>query len=118
MSRLIAFVSCCSVMIVAVGCGDLNPNNAKPRNVANPPGIAPAGMDPMNANQAPANPQPAPQQPVAQQPAQPEAPAKDGKGIIGKETDEIVDYHETIKNNPNFEIIENKAKGDDLLSFY
>jgi hypothetical protein len=40
------------------------------------------------------------------------------KGIIGKMTDEVVDMHKAMAENPELIIVENKAKGDDPLSFY
>lgn len=118
MSRLFAVAACSCLVLLAAGCGDaLNPN-AKARPVANPPGVAPPGMmDPLAGNQAPANPQAAPPQGAPQQPVPPRPANADGKGIIGKMTDEVIDYNTAIAANPNLVIIDNKTKGDDPLSF-
>lgn len=110
--------------LVTIGC-DVSDPNAKVRPVANPPGIAPVGMDPLDGGRAaPANP-PAAAQPVAQQPVPPPAaqqppaqpPANDGKGIIGKMTNTVVEVKPAMAANPNLKIVENKSQGDDPISF-
>lgn len=41
---------------------------------------------------------------------------KDGKGIIGKTTNEIVDFHKALAENPKLKIIENKISGGDPIT--
>jgi hypothetical protein len=107
------------------GCDVRNPstapanNNAVParNNVVAPPGIAPVGFDLQEAGKPVAQQQ---QQPaVAQQPmAQPQAaPVNDGKGIIGKSTNQVSEMRPLMAQNPNLKIIDNKAAGDDPLTF-
>jgi hypothetical protein len=129
MLRNVGFGCCVLSMIVAAGCGELDPNK-KARPVLTPPGIAPVGFDPADpgraapaapANPAPANPAPAAGGvPVAQSPvANPavNAPGNDSKGIIGKTDGRVVDVKKALAENPNLQIVENKAGGDDPLSF-
>ncbi len=112
----LGFGCCLGLLLVAAGC-DVSDPNAKARPVANPAGIAPVGLDPMDGGRA----APAAAQPVAQQPAgQPPAaqpPANDGKGIIGKMTNTVVDVKPAMAANPNLVIVENKSQGDDPMSF-
>jgi hypothetical protein len=56
--------------------------------------------------------QPAPVAPVRPKPAD---PPRD-KGIIGKTTDEVVDYQKAMAENPNLIEVELKAGGSDYLS--
>lgn len=95
-------------------------NNAMParNNVVTPPGVAPVGFDLQEAGKPAAQPQ---QQPAAaaQQPMpQPQAaPVNDGKGIIGKSTNQVSEMRPLMAQNPNLKIIDNKAAGDDPLTF-
>jgi len=113
----ILLVSC------VLGCDVTDPAKAPARNnVVVPPGIAPVGFDienPGRAGQQPAAGAPANAQPVAvnPQPMPQPAPANDGKGIIGLSTNHVVDYRAAIAQNPNLVIVENKAAGDDPITF-
>lgn len=120
-------LGCCVLgLTVAVGCGELDPNK-KARPVLVPPSIAPIGMDASDGGRAtppaavPANPAPAAGgAPVAESPvANPavNAPANDGKGIIGKTDGRVVDVKKALVENPNLQVVENKTGGDDPLSF-
>lgn len=44
-------------------------------------------------------------------------PGPDGKGIIGKSTDEVIDYRKAIAENPKLIEVDPKAKGNDYVSF-
>jgi hypothetical protein len=94
-------------------------NNEMParNNVVAPPGIAPVGFDLQEAGKPAAQ----AQQPaaVAQQPMpQPQAaPVNDGKGIIGKSTNQVSEMRPLMAQNPNLKIVSNKAAGDDPLTF-
>lgn len=127
MDRNLVFACGACVLIgIVTGC-DVTDPNAKGRQVLNPPGIAPVGMDPMDGGRAaPANPpavapvNPAPVNPApvaAQQPPAAAPPANDGKGIIGKMTNTVVDVKPAMAANPNLKIVENKSQGDDPISF-
>lgn len=117
--------TCCSAVILAglIGCDAQNPAKAPARNVVAPPGIAPVGFDMENPGpaapqqQAGANPQAQPMPQAVQQPMAQPMPANDGKGIIGKTTDQVVDYRVAMTQNPNLVIVENKAAGDDPITF-
>jgi len=110
-------------LLVCVGAGvlslagcDLQPPGVK--KVGAPGGLAPADLD--IANPGSAAPPAAP--PVAQQPpvnpaapaAPPAAPPKES--IINKTTNTVVNYND-YRNDPNWKVIENKASGDDPLTF-
>jgi hypothetical protein len=56
--------------------------------------------------------------PRPEPPPKAEPVANDGKGIIGKMTDEIVDYEKAMKENPKLEEVEPRMKQGDLLSMY
>ncbi|MEX2287537.1 MAG: hypothetical protein WD648_10645 [Planctomycetaceae bacterium] len=58
--------------------------------------------------------QAAPAAPVAR--PKPAEPVRN-KGIIGKMTDEVVDYEKAIAENPNLIEVELKASGNDYISF-
>lgn len=120
------------LIAVLAGCDVSNPAKGPDRKVVAPPGIAPVGFDLQDAGRAAPqqqpvaqqNPQPAGQvpQPMPQPMAQPmpvaqPAPANDGKGIIGKSTSQVYEMRPTMAMNPNLKIIDNKAAGDDPLTY-
>lgn len=131
----------CGLFLVmgVMGCDVSDPSKVPARtSVVTPPGVAPVGFDIQDAGRAaPAQPQqpavpgavnpmavnPQPvqqplQQPVPQaQPMPQAAPANDGKGIIGKTTNQVVDMRAAMAQNPNLKIVENKAAGDDPITF-
>jgi hypothetical protein len=102
------------------GCDAQNPAKAPDRKVVTPPGIAPVGFDMQDAGRAAPQQQAAQQQPAAVPQPMPQAqpaPANDGKGIIGQSTNQVVEMRPAMAQNPNLKIIENKAAGDDPLTF-
>ncbi|MDB5388395.1 MAG: hypothetical protein JWM11_4041 [Planctomycetaceae bacterium] len=120
----------CGLLLITVftGCDVSNPAKGPDRKVLAPPGIAPVGFDLQDAGraapqqpvqQAAAQPQGGPVQQPVQQPMQPQqaAPVNDGKGIIGKSTNQVSEMRPLMAQNPNLKIIDNKAAGDDPLTF-
>ncbi len=100
---LCGFTFCCAGMI---GCSkEMTGIGEKPKNAPNV--IAPGGIDDLAGRPAGAANQPA---------APPVQPANDGKGIIGKTTNEVVNAKEALKF-PNIVIIENKSQGGDPITF-
>lgn len=88
------------------GCGEeMTGIGEKPRNAPNV--IAPGGIDDLAGRPAGGV------NPPAAAPAQ---PANDGKGIIGKTTNEVVNAKEALKV-PNIVVVENKSQGGDPFSF-
>lgn len=108
MQSSLRFVTFCGLSLVAglPGCSkEMTGIGEKPRNAPNV--IAPGGIDDLAGRPAGGMNQPA----VA-----PPQPANDGKGIIGKTTNEVVDAKEALKH-PNIVVVENKSQGGDPISF-
>ncbi|MDA0835731.1 MAG: hypothetical protein O3A29_20855 [Planctomycetota bacterium] len=94
------------VIAGAIGCSEeMTGIGEKPKNAPNV--IAPGGIDDLAGRPAGANDQPAPP---------PAAPANDGKGIIGKTTNEVVNAKVALQH-PNIVVVENKSQGGDPISF-
>ena len=100
-----------AALLMSVGCtkledeaGETTETGGRPPVTL--PGIAPAGG--LDAGE-PATPAAAPA-PAAQ-------PGGERRGIIGKTTNQVVDLHKAQAENPNLKIVEQRAQGDDPISF-
>jgi hypothetical protein len=105
--RAVAFVA---ALLIGAGCTKLNEGTeeARERQPVTPPGIAP--LDGLDGGRAAGGNSPAAGQP---------APSAGGQrqGIIGKTTNQVVDLHKAQAENPNLVIVEQRAQGDDPVSF-
>ncbi len=109
------------LLAVAAGCQDFDEALNTDRAPVNPPGIVTEDADDLARADSPDTGGEATPEGTADDAGQPadaadNPPADDGKGIIGKTTNRIVDMHKAMEENPDLQIVENRIEGSDPLT--